>query len=273
MTELCWKAIARVQFEGDAHAMEDTCGFAGSAAWTVDGATSLLEPLGLPGPSDPAWLAETLSLSLAEAVAEAGAGSHPSGTRGSHPSGTRGSHPSGIPSCERQGVRALLAAALTKVDDVGRRWVGEERVRFPSAAVSVAVLNEDGVEVLSLADCHVVVRLAGGGIEHVMSQLADSPADSATDSSAHSPVDSSPDSSAGVPASVPVGAPAGGPRASLPGAAAPPRSQPCSPRTRRPSAPWSGTGNAGTPKEAFGWRGAKRKPPIGPMWCNWAIPR
>ncbi|MDJ0357741.1 hypothetical protein [Paenarthrobacter sp. PH39-S1] len=149
---LNWKIRARVQSEGDAHVMEDTCGFAGPAAWVIDGATSLLEPLGLPGASDPSWLAQTLSIALTEVVAE--------------------SEPA-APMSE-SGVRALLAAALQKVDDGGRRSVGEERVRFPSAAVSVARLNDGGVEVLSLADCHVAVRLAGGGIEHVFSELADS---------------------------------------------------------------------------------------------------
>ncbi|HEY8294367.1 MAG TPA: hypothetical protein VIG41_03440 [Micrococcaceae bacterium] len=147
-----WKIRARVQSEGDAHVMEDTCGLAGPAAWVIDGATALLEPLGLPGASDPSWLAQALSVALAEVVAES---------------------ESPAPMSE-SGVRALLAAALQKVDDGGRRFVGEERVRFPSAAVSVARLYDGGVEVLSLADCHVAVRLAGGGIEHIISGLADS---------------------------------------------------------------------------------------------------
>lgn len=143
-----WTIRARVQFEGDTHVMEDVCGLAGPAAWMIDGATSVLEPIELPGASNPAWLAQTLSVALAEAVAEDAGGSG-------------------------EGLRALLAAALAQVDETGRRFVGEERVRFPSAAVSVAQLNDDGVQVLALADCHVVVRLADGGVEHVFNEPAD----------------------------------------------------------------------------------------------------
>lgn len=119
----------------------------------IDGATSLLEPLGLPAASDPSWLAQTLSAALAEA-AYAGA--------------LRAAGPE-----ERVGTRGLLARGLITVDRTGGPLVGAERVRFPSAAVSVAHLHDDGVEVLSLADCHVVVELADGGVEHVMSELAD----------------------------------------------------------------------------------------------------
>ncbi len=71
------------------------------------------------------------------------------------------------------GTRGLLARGLIMVDRTGGPLVGTERVRFPSAAVSVGHLHDDGVEVLSLADCHVVVELADGGVEHVMSELAD----------------------------------------------------------------------------------------------------
>ncbi len=145
-----WKIRARVQSEGDDHVQEDACGFVGADAWIIDGATSLLEPLGLPAASDPSWLAQTLSAALAEVACAEPA----------------------VPTPE-SGVRALLAAAMQKVDEGGRRFVGEERVRFPSAAVSMAHLNDDGVEVLSLADCHVVVELADDGVEHVMSELAD----------------------------------------------------------------------------------------------------
>ncbi len=148
-----WKIRARVQSEGEDHVQEDACGFVGANAWMIDGATSLLAPLGLPAASDPSWLAQTLSAALAEAAC-AGA--------------LRAAGPE-----ERLGTRELLARGLITVDRTGAPLVGAERVRFPSAAVSVAHLHDAGVEVLSLADCHVVVELAAGGVEHVMSELAD----------------------------------------------------------------------------------------------------
>jgi len=137
-----WETLARVQFEGDAHVIEDACGFAGPAAWIIDGATSLLEPLGLPAASDPQWLAQLLSVQLAEAASNGG-------------------------------TRERLAAALRAVDSRAHALVGAELVRFPSAAISVATLNPDGVEVASLADCTVVVHTDDGGVHVVRAELAD----------------------------------------------------------------------------------------------------
>ncbi|MFC8302206.1 hypothetical protein ACFUCV_00815 [Specibacter sp. NPDC057265] len=131
-----WDIRARVQYEGDAHVQEDACGFRGANAWIIDGATALLEPLGLPAASDPQWLAQRLNTELA---AGAGAG----------------------------GVKALLAGALAAIDRDATALVGPERVRFPSAAASVAQLNRDGVEVASLADCTVLVR-THDGVTHLV---------------------------------------------------------------------------------------------------------
>ncbi|MGO4385003.1 hypothetical protein [Specibacter sp. RAF43] len=142
---LAWDIRARVQFEGDAHVIEDACGFNGPNAWVIDGATPLLEQLGLPAASDPQWLAQLLSTTLAGPYADPA----------------------------RSGVRARLASALAAVDAAATPLVGAERVRFPSAAISVAQLNRDGVEVASLADCTVVVR-ADDGVTHVVrAELAD----------------------------------------------------------------------------------------------------
>lgn len=151
---LSWEIRARVQFEGDAHVLEDSCGFNGPNAWVIDGATPLLEPLGLPAASDPQWLAQVLNMILA--------GSYPcAGTDfvGTDFSGT--------------GVRAGLASALAAVDTMATPLVGDEHIRFPSAAISLAQLTAVGVEVASLADCTVVVRTVDGGIHVVRAELAD----------------------------------------------------------------------------------------------------
>ncbi|MFQ4148580.1 hypothetical protein AAGW05_07780 [Arthrobacter sp. LAPM80] len=141
-----WDIRARVQFEGDAHVQEDSCGFNGPNAWIIDGATTLLEPIELPAASNPQWLAQQLSMSLAVGAADP----------------------------QRQGVRAVLAAALAAVDAAATPLVGDERVRFPSAAISVARLNGQGVEIAGLADCTVVVRTDDGATHLVRAELADS---------------------------------------------------------------------------------------------------
>lgn len=146
---LSWDIRARVQFEGDAHVTEDSCGFNGPNAWVIDGATSLLEPLEMPAASNPQWLAQQLTVLLAQDPAEA----------------------------SRTGVRSLLAGALSGIDRMAGPLVGGELVRFPSAAISVARLNSDGVEVASLADCTVVVRTSDGVTHLVRAGKADARVD------------------------------------------------------------------------------------------------
>ena len=144
-----WDIRARVQFEGDAHVQEDSCGFNGPNAWIIDGATSLLKPLDLPAASDPQWLAQQLSAILGQVSANSA-------------------------NSDGDGVRSLLAEALAAIDFAGTPLVGAEKVRFPSAAVSVAQLTSRGVEIASLADCSVVVRTDDGGTHLVRAELADS---------------------------------------------------------------------------------------------------
>ncbi|ALE91584.1 hypothetical protein AOC05_03240 [Arthrobacter alpinus] len=148
--KLSWETRARVQFEGDAHVIEDACGFNGATAWIIDGATTLLEPLGMPAASDPQWLAQFLSMEFARLR-------------------------------YGWGTQAQIAAALRAVDEQASVLVGGEHVRFPSAALSVATLNADGVEVASLADCTVVVRTDDGATHLVRAELADARVDAAAD--------------------------------------------------------------------------------------------
>lgn len=132
-----WTHLSRVQTEGDNHIMEDACGYRGNAAWMIDGATSLLEEIDLPGASNPSWYAQVLNLALAEHAGPAD-------------------------------PRAVLAAALTTVDELGERLVGPRSHHFPSAAVSLVTADDDGrVQVLSLADCHVVALRNDGSWLHV----------------------------------------------------------------------------------------------------------
>ena len=145
-----WDIRARVQFEGDAHVLEDSCGFNGPNAWIIDGATSLLDPLNLPAASDPQWLAQQLSMILAEVSSDPRSAT-----------------------TSRDGVRALLADSLAAIDSAGTVLVGPEMVRFPSAAISVAQLTSRGVEIASLADCSVVVRPHDGATHLVRAELAD----------------------------------------------------------------------------------------------------
>lgn len=141
-----WTHISRVQTEGDNHIMEDACGYRGNAAWMIDGATSLLDEIDLPGASNPSWYAQVLGLALAESIGSAD-------------------------------PRAVMASALGKVDELGHQLVGAESQRFPSAAVSLVTIDDDGgLHVLSLADCHVVAALNSGGVHHVGEAISDSTA-------------------------------------------------------------------------------------------------
>ncbi|MET4002687.1 hypothetical protein ABIB48_001403 [Arthrobacter sp. UYCu511] len=151
-----WDIRARVQSEGGAHVQEDSCGHYGPNAWIIDGATALLEPLNLPSASDPQWLAQLLSMKFAQASA-----------------GT-GEHQRGSAQLDDSGVRGVLARALEEIDHEATALVGNEKVRFPSAAVSVAQLNSSGVEIASLADCTVVARMPDGETLLIRAELADS---------------------------------------------------------------------------------------------------
>ncbi|WP_019483569.1 hypothetical protein [Arthrobacter sp. TB 23] len=130
-----WTHLSRVQTEGDNHIMEDACGYRRNAAWMIDGATSLLAEIDLPGASNPSWYAQVLNLALAEHAGPAD-------------------------------PREVLSAALKTVDALGQRLVGARSHFFPSAAVSLVTAADDGVQVLSLADCHVVARRYDGSWLH-----------------------------------------------------------------------------------------------------------
>lgn len=145
-----WRHSVRVQTEGDGHVSEDSCGYAGASAWVIDGATSLLPELDLPGASNPSWYARTLDALLAES------------------SGA-------VDRVQAAGSEAgsVLEAALRRVDEVAQERAAGERARFPSAALCLAQLTADGVEVLVLADCHAVVELEDGSVVHVTSEPAD----------------------------------------------------------------------------------------------------
>ncbi|MCC9178934.1 hypothetical protein [Arthrobacter sp. zg-Y750] len=144
-----WRNAVRISIEGDGHVQEDICGYAGASAWVVDGATPLLPQLGLPGPSDPSWYSRRLDLLLTEAAAAPEAG---------HGAGSG---------------QQVLADALARMDALAQEVAGEERARFPSAAICLAQLTEDGVEIVALADCHAVVELEDDSLVHVTHEPAD----------------------------------------------------------------------------------------------------
>ncbi|MBF4992924.1 protein phosphatase 2C domain-containing protein [Arthrobacter gandavensis] len=144
-----WSHSVRVQTEGDGHVSEDSCGYADASAWVIDGATSLLPELDLPGASNPSWYARTLDLLLAESA-------------DAKPGPDAGSEAGGV-----------LAEALRRVDRVAQERAGSEHTRFPSAALALAQLTAGGVDVMVLADCHAAVELEDGSVVHVTSEPAD----------------------------------------------------------------------------------------------------
>lgn len=147
-----WQSLARVLFEGDEHVMEDACGFRGPHAWIIDGASQLLEPVGMPAASDPQWLAQQLNIELARLA--------------------------GAPAAELDGgAQELLARGLDAIDSHAQKLVGSEFQRFPSAAISVATLRGNAVEIAGLADCTVVVKTADGCIHEIQAALANARVD------------------------------------------------------------------------------------------------
>ncbi|XAS66382.1 hypothetical protein V3C33_12850 [Micrococcaceae bacterium Sec5.7] len=131
-----WQLLTQLSVQGDGHVNEDACGVRWPSAWVVDGATPVLEQLGLPGASDPQWYAAQLSSLLAE----------------HHDAGT---------------ARDVLRAALTELDSLAQTLVGDERVRFPSAAVMVATVHGGVLTFAWLADCQAVAEVADGSVVHV----------------------------------------------------------------------------------------------------------
>ncbi|MGG5171021.1 hypothetical protein ACQR35_02425 [Pseudarthrobacter sp. J1738] len=134
--------LSSLSLEGDGHVNEDACGVRWPAAWVVDGATSMLKELGLPGASDPQWYAQQLSMLLAR----------------HHLAGT---------------AQQILAAALADMDVIAQELVGDEHVRFPSAAVMVAAVHNGVLTVASLADCQGVVELSDGSRHSLGTPLVD----------------------------------------------------------------------------------------------------
>lgn len=149
-----WNHRTHASIEGDSHANEDTAGFAGDIAWVIDGATPLWDSIGLPAASDPAWYAREFARLLAETDLERVAGQL--------------KHDGGVPTSSADGrlARGVLRDALVRMDALAGSIVGEERELFPSAAVTVAVAVDEGVEVAALADCQAVILGGAGSWDH-----------------------------------------------------------------------------------------------------------
>ena len=116
---------------------EDRISAERSRAWIIDGATALLAELGLPGESDAGWYATELDRALRRATTA------------------------------NMGVKEALGAALDHIDQVANGLVGSELERFPSAAVLIVDATRSGTEVLTLADCHALIKTVDGTITHV----------------------------------------------------------------------------------------------------------
>ncbi len=114
---------------------EDRIGQASGMAWVIDGATDVAAERLLPGVSDAAWLAEALDAELRIRVHH------------------------GL------SLDALLVAAgetIAQRFDREQRRPPRERHELPSAAGIVLRRTSEGVELLSLGDCSLVVAPAEG---------------------------------------------------------------------------------------------------------------
>jgi hypothetical protein len=115
---------------GDGAANDDVVGGFGPAAWVIDGATGLGDPL-LPGPSDAAWYAQSLDRALRQA----------------------------FESEPESPTPALLRRAVAEV----RADFEKQRLRAPagahenpSAAFVMIRAVDDAVELTSLGDCQAI---------------------------------------------------------------------------------------------------------------------
>lgn len=126
--------IAASQGQGPVN--EDCVGYAGAAAWVIDGATGVGGQL-TSAPSDAAWLAQTANRLLTEAFA----------------------------ADPQEDSRTLLRSVLAACRDA----LAREQVRavqaaheLPSAAFAMVRVLGGEVEITTLADCRVVARDAKG---------------------------------------------------------------------------------------------------------------
>jgi hypothetical protein len=115
---------------------EDAIGYTSDCAWVIDGATGVGENR-LPGPSDAAWFAETISAALRALLPQ---------------------HPD-------LSTKAVLGMAVNHAADrLDRDAVREAAGRHeqPSAAIAIARVRPDGLELTTLGDCQIVYRDASG---------------------------------------------------------------------------------------------------------------
>ncbi|PVE52025.1 hypothetical protein DC429_17010 [Arthrobacter sp. TPD3018] len=122
--------------DGQGYANEDAIGHHGNAAWVIDGATGI-GPSILDAPSDAAWLAQTASRLLVEALAE----------------------DPGCPTIDLlRRVMKRCAEALTRV----QLRADVDPCDLPSAAFAMVRIIDDAVEITGFADCRVVAVDATG---------------------------------------------------------------------------------------------------------------
>ena len=116
-------------------ANEDGFGAAGRFAWVIDGATGLGDEELIDGPSDAAWLTATMGEAFRALAADA----------------------------DEPGRLLALAAKICEDRFIAeRRRAPAERYEIPTAAVLVATLGADGLEIAELGDCAIYIGAAGG---------------------------------------------------------------------------------------------------------------
>lgn len=117
---------------GDGLVNEDVVGAGAGAAWVIDGATGLGEPL-LPGVSDAAWFARSLDTALRDALACSPGDS--------------------TTTLLRRAVETV-ATAYARL----RTRVPAAAYELPSAAFAMVRATPDGVELSAIGDCRIIYR-------------------------------------------------------------------------------------------------------------------
>lgn len=130
-----FEIVADVRLAGSG-VLEDVCGASPTLGWMIDGATALDDELGLGEETDAAWFAQHL--------------------------GSAVSRNSDLRSPDR-----VLEQAICDVDSVATQLVGNEKTRFPSAAVALAMLTEQGLSAVVLADCVLLMKHLDGSVTSI----------------------------------------------------------------------------------------------------------
>ncbi len=145
---------------------EDRAGLTGHAAWVLDGATDVLAQRILPGPSDAAWYAQTLSDAIARDLLAQDDAPPPQPT---HPPANALEHPDNASAGPLLATLQRATASVARAFDATALRVPANGHEKPSAAGILATIAPDGrLTAVGLGDCTLLHLSAHGGARDLL---------------------------------------------------------------------------------------------------------